>query len=443
MSVYLHIKARYIPKVIKRGMGALLRARQDPALPKLFKIQWPKTTAAVRALRKMQKKLYAATGLKMDCVLDGMHLPVSIRAKRSTMSEQQKRYVDEVRKLLNNGKHSVYALNLLVTCDLFGRLLHVDGPYAGNEASQLRDCELRTLLRKGKLSIGADAGLHVNLKNDADPVRTFFSVGPAMIRLCKLVMRNEKRVPAEVYTFFYQILHSSRLVSRLRIVIENIIGYIRRYRILRDHFRGWAGPWNGERGSYSVPLDDAVAVVLMLVQSHVNLTSAMRAKDWVPDVSDIPKGFKFGYPGNPVNAKLLEGPAAKKIYVHNSRGKASLKKARDLLKAALEATGPNTEVCLPLEANPCTRKAVQKAAGKRTKQAASGTSKRRRSPNAGATHDSTDTDDDSRNTDTSDEKSIQYTGESDDDNDFLGDPEVPKPRGGSRQRKKARKAARR
>lgn len=291
-------------------------------------------------------------------------------------------------------------MNLLVTCDLFGRLLHVDGPYAGNEASQLRDCELRTLLRKGKLSIGADAGLHVNLKNDADPVRTFFSVGPAMIRKSCT-------------------------------------------RILRDHFRGWAGPWNGERGSYSVPLDDAVAVVLMLVQSHVNLTSAMRAKDWVPDVSDIPKGFKFGYPGNPVNAKLLEGPAAKKIYVHNSRGKASLKKARDLLKAALEATGPNTEVCLPLEANPCTRKAVQKAAGKRTKQAASGTSKRRRSPNAGATHDSTDTDDDSRNTDTSDEKSIQYTGESDDDNDFLGDPEVPKPRGGSRQRKKARKAARR
>ena len=422
MCGFFGLKLRYLPKVLKRCVGAILRAIKGRHVPDSWLVRWPGDNEAREQLHRDQKEIYAKAGITVATVVDGMHLVVPVRAKTSIMSKTQRKKIDDIIKQLKNGKHKVYATNLIVVVDLRGRLLLVDGPYAGGEGAQLRECDLRQLLIDGDLSVAADAGLHVNVKDDKAIVPLFFTVGPSLIRLAKLVVTHKDQVPADVYKHFYQIYHSSRIVSRLRIVVENTIAYLRKWRCLRDSFRHHAGDWCGGLGQYGVTQRDVAKIVSVLANSAMDQDGgAPRASDWVPELSDIPNDFKYGYPDNPVNAKLLEAPSAKLIY--KAEGKPSINVARALLADALEA---GTKVSLPL----ARIGKKKKAATTKTKEPIA--KKAKVSKKKAEYRASSSTSTSAASTASTENSAAQWKQTV--DSDFATDAKTPVPRGGSRRR---------
>lgn len=345
MAHFFGLPERYVQKVIRRGMAALNSWAEDASVDN-GGIVWPKGGALVD-LRAKQERFHYGDVKVGDICVDGCHWPCykpkntfdDTRAGKDAYRKQCKSY--------RNAKHKEWATSILVFCDLSGRVIRVDGPYLGTEASHLKTIVVEdgeTLLetcRRDKIAVLADAGLCVETVDsqkeenarrkklraqakvrrarvppNTEPLNwsnefrvNRHSVGPKLIRLTKCVWRNLEAYTDEVQEWFAAVYDSTRITSRLRIVVENAIGYARRYRIIALPWRGRSKP-GAPFGKYGVPMEEVVKVVFTLANFRMTRGKPLRADDWKPNFAGmIEDGCKFGYPGNPTSAGQLVKPA--------------------------------------------------------------------------------------------------------------------------------------
>lgn len=341
---YFSIPERYAQKVVKRAMCGMQRAVVDVRLG-LGGVKWWSDNE-VAAKKKSQERFHFKNVCVGDVAIDGMHWQIQPPSKKGKTAEE-KAEIDKTLSLLKNQKHKCYAVNLMPIADMSGRFLHVDGPFLGQESTHLKEMQvvdkesLAETLKRQNLKVLADAGLCVEKKSNAEKGKGIlvYSVGPSLVRLAKFVVSNAGAFEKKVVEFFTKVYNSTRIASRLRIVVENSIGFARRYRIVCHPFRGKGGI-DGKGGLYSVSMVTIKDVLFFLCNFRMHTGHRMRPDDWKPDFSSLPDDAEYGYPGNAINARALEDAAAKQILVKKKgqRGKMSLKKAyKKALKMVKEA----------------------------------------------------------------------------------------------------------
>ena len=344
MASFFSLPARYVPKILKRVTGAMVYAITKQ------QVRAPLFPTDVAALRTSQARFQLYEGMQIiDLALDGMHLTVwgrSTRKKRGETKDERGARDKHVRRL-RQPKHACFGTIALLSCTLDGRLVWYTLPAVGQEQALLKASELRELCREQGICIIADAGLKLNRKSDAEGDRciTIQSAGPKLIRLASLVVKNPDYFTPEQVEFFLQVLRTATIVSRLRIVVENLIAALRVYQILCQPFRGPVG--DTECLWYQVHQTDVFQCCAALRDIMHEHSSPLRAADWVPTRGDIPAGFKPGYPGGPhANIDAVQRLAAKQ-FVDSGSLEAARKVAKALMKEK-EKTGRKRKARKPL-----------------------------------------------------------------------------------------------
>lgn len=248
---------------------------------------WP-TDEDWQWLRKDNKKL-SLPGLenKFLC-LDGMHLLVPMPSMETR---------DDKKSGMFNGKHHCWAKMMLVLCDLRGRIIWTAGPEEKQEKVLFNDSNLRSLLRKHNLGMVSDAGFQANTSNTMQELGAdgfidwASSIGPTLLGRCAMVL-CDKNAPVKLREEMRQTLINAKLASKLRIVVENVIGRLRDWKIASA-----ASRWRGRTGVYS--LDHAKtmrAVVLLEKYSERYCGRKPRSDDWKPPLTARERTYKYdGY----------------------------------------------------------------------------------------------------------------------------------------------------
>jgi hypothetical protein len=300
MAEYFHLGFRMIAKVLKRVTSAMERTIASPTFPVAAgKVVLPTAAELDAALRFNS---YNWDGLRRPLALDGMHL---VTYARSVPDEKtDKAAHDKALRELKQPKHACYGTLALIVCDMGGRIVWYTTPQTGHEQSLLKESNLRAAARAADAVILSDAGLHLNRKADAvaDRCRTSQSVGPGLIRLMSLVVKNPTYFTPELVQWCRQVYYTARHVSQLRIVVENVIGQLRFWAIVRLAFRGKflfnAGviaKKKKKKHTYCVTQSTAFACVVAL-SNAMRAATPLRAANWAPDTNDFPADFKPGYP---------------------------------------------------------------------------------------------------------------------------------------------------
>lgn len=366
MAHLYSVPRRYVAKALRLGMGGLSRwARELPVAE--GGVGWIKDEELETFKAEQERFRYDGKDIA-HVALDGMHWPTAVQHKNNNMTDAQKDLVDGQLTQLHNAKHKVYAYNILIVVDLKGRFLAFDGPYAGVEQNHLKELQVepgvsfQDTLRRQKLICVADAGLHVESRRidkeleqtliemdkrvvegpeacrkrelqalkDAgeDRFRTLaFSVGPSLVRLTSFVMKHKDAFTDETIAFFQKIWDSTRIASRIRIIVENSVRYARRYRILKLTFRGRSTPLL-PNNQYGVPMQEILQVVFVLCNFRMLRSGYLRADDWKPKYEElIVEGAKWGYPEDALNAPVLQRMAGWKIADAGAAKPLALKKA--------------------------------------------------------------------------------------------------------------------
>lgn len=328
-AFFFKLPLRYVYKILKRCVPALARALNE--LP-YAKGGMP-TAEEIKKIAESEAPMQIG-GVTMQTALDGMHLPIQGRQKKPSMTKEERAKVDEFQQTFKNAKHQVLATNVLVLVSAGGRLLRFWGPHLGaHEATHLKeDCDLADFLKQHGISVVADAGLCVNTAKRHSS-KAFFTVGPKLVRLTKFVLNNKEKFKPETVQFFEEIYDSTRIASKIRIVVENWIGAARIWRVLRDVWRGYVGDPDGAP-LYGLTQSDVLQAVFLLVNIRM-LKRPLRAANWKPDVSKMPSAV-YKYPGQHVNAKTLESAAALHFVQKPERGRPSLKAALAAARALVE-----------------------------------------------------------------------------------------------------------
>lgn len=293
-----------VRKSLKRVMSALVAMTKDPEVEKglVCAVKWP-NQEEFKDIVTQQAFMQPLRDVRFDMALDGMHLPIRSISKGS--KRKSKAQLDEWIKLTKNGKHKVAATNLLVVVSMHGKFLRVEGPFVGQEGTQLKQSTLAKDLVELGASIVADAGLHVTRQDSEFRPTHLWTVGPSMINLCTTIFANADKIDDEVVVTFRKLLASTRVASRMRCVVENSIGIMRRFASVSMTFRHWCGDWC-TLGEYSVTQEDVVTVVAWLANFlMIHDGAAPRAEDWEAKTDDL-RGLSYSYPCGAKTAKELE-----------------------------------------------------------------------------------------------------------------------------------------
>lgn len=299
----------YFRKIIVRVVAALVRcATEFPASKGGFDM--PQSEEDMIALMK-ELEIMTQPGLEeFFLCLDGMHMPVPAPPQDLHAA---------LKAGLWNGKHKCWAMMVLIVCDLRGRLKFVSAPTTLQEASVLKTCGLKDVLRKIDAGVISDAGFCLNTAADvADKQKSIkhaWSYGPLTHSRCKEVLADDES-SAQLRQYARQSAISAKLASSMRIVVENAIARIRLWRSVNGVFRGHS--WQNERKATSLNIGEVLTGVSFLVNRQMAVGKACRAADWVATKFD--EDYKYGFPETPRNPKKHE-KAFKKLYVAYSEAK--------------------------------------------------------------------------------------------------------------------------
>jgi hypothetical protein len=227
----------------------------------------------------------------VDFCVDGMafHVPAPSQANDS----------DGRRHRLWSGKLRAFVATGLVVKTLNGLICGLSKPAEVPEQASVVDLDLKSKFLELGVGVVSDAGFTFNYVADSaeNMIDYGFTVGPKTLQRLQNMASDPSR-PADTRQMAVQALHSTKLASQMRIVVENTIGRLRKFRILDSKFRQYLNT-----GMYSVHLADVMAG-LSFVLNRKLLKSPCRADDWSPAGPSAP-GVCYGYPGSPPSAKVF------------------------------------------------------------------------------------------------------------------------------------------
>lgn len=224
---------RYVAKIVYRVSIALDRYHRSLSIEQ-GGFNGDLTENDMKLIRESQKSMQVP-GATIDFALDGCHLVVGNVTFRKSDSPDVCRAKMQRMKHTHNEKHSCSAVNVLALVTLDGRFVLVDGPRALQEGKHLQMLDLYKKLKQINAVVCADAGLHVvsaPMLADKDFVHglLMYSVGPTSIKLCTHVTRHPNLFSEETVAFCGKVLMSSRLISKLRIVVENLFALVKKFK---------------------------------------------------------------------------------------------------------------------------------------------------------------------------------------------------------------------
>jgi hypothetical protein len=336
MAYLFGIPRMMVPKILMRVSSACERAIKEGALDQEHGgVSFTAESATTQSVNPRQFDAF-----KKMIMIDGMHLLV--QAHGVPPAAGAKAAHDAAIRQLTQPKHACYATMVLLGVSWDGRVMHYTTPQAGHEQTLLRASNFRKLCKQFDVTAASDAGLKLNTASDkrADWCKVVQSVGPGLIKIISLVLKNPTFFTAAEVAHCLQVLHTATTVSQLRIVVENTIAQLRFWACLRIAWRGFFEFLNGilKRGQYSV----SQAAYFRIVVSNYNAMRAhrgmLRSADWAPDVSKLAADFNLAWP-----ARIPRAPKAK-VAVEIAPAKRAYKK-----KVGVPAVAPLTE-----HANACT-----------------------------------------------------------------------------------------
>lgn len=298
------IAVRLIAKILKRVVSAIKRSAASPTLSVSDgAVRWP-TNAELDHLARFNP--FDWDGLLRALALDGMHCVTFARGLPD--AEIDRDAYDAAIKQLTQPKHACFGTLVLLCSTLDGRIVWYTPPKTGHEQTLLKDSGLRGLVVESDVTVLSDAGLNLNIQKDAveERCRTAQSVGPGMIRLMALVVKNEKYYTVAQRQWCAKVYYTAKLVSQLRIVIENVIAHLRFWKCMSHTWRGkfvfGKGVAQPAAVTYCIPQEDAFACVVTLYNA-MRAQVPLRAADWRPNVADFPVGFVPGFPLETIKTK--------------------------------------------------------------------------------------------------------------------------------------------
>jgi hypothetical protein len=336
MAYLFGIPRMMVPKILMRVSSACERAIKEGALDQEHGgVSFTAEAAATNSCNPRQFEAF-----KKMIMIDGMHLVVHAHGVPSAAGDKAAH--DAALRQLTQPKHACFATMVLLGVSCGGRVMHHTVPQAGHEQTLLRLSDFRTLCKRLDVTAASDAGLKLNTASDkrADWCKVVQSVGPGLIKLISLVLKNPTFFTGAEVAHCLQVLHTATTVSQLRIVVENTIAQLRFWACLRIAWRGFFEFLNGDlkRGLYSV----SQAAYFRIVVSNYNAMRAhrgmLRSADWVPDVSKLAADFNLAWP-----ARIQRAPKVKMVAA-DAPAKRVYKK-----KVVVPAVAPLTE-----HANACT-----------------------------------------------------------------------------------------
>jgi hypothetical protein len=336
MAYLFGIPRMMLPKILMRVSSACDRAILSGALDQQHGgVMFTAESATTQSCNPRQFDAF-----KKMIMIDGMHLLVQAHGVPSAAIDKAAH--DAALRQLTQTKHACNATMALVGVSWNGRVLHCTSPQAGHEQTLLRQSDFRERCKRNDVTAASDAGLKLNTASDkrADWCKVVQSVGPGLIKIISLVLKNPTFFTAAEVAHCLQVLHTATTVSQLRIVVENTIAQLRFWACLRIAWRGFFEFLKGslKRGLYSV----SQAVYFRVVVSNYNAMRShrgmLRDAAWVPDVSKLAADFNLAWP-----ARIPRAPKVK-MADENAPAKRAYKK-----KVVVAPVAPLTE-----HANACT-----------------------------------------------------------------------------------------
>jgi hypothetical protein len=305
-----------LPKILMRVSSACERAIKDGALDEEHGgMAFTAESAATQSCNPRQFGVF-----ERMVMIDGMHLVV--QARGVPLAAGDKPAHDAALRQLTQPKHACYATMALLGVSWDGRVMHYTTPKAGHEQTLLRNSDFRELCKQFDVTAASDAGLKLNTALDkrTDWCKVVQSVGPGLIKIITLVLKNPTFFTAAEVAHCLQVLCTATTVSQLRIVVENTIAQLRFWACLRIAWRGFFEFSNGvfERGLYSVSQAAYFRIVVSNYNAMRSHRGMLRSADWAPDVSQLAADFDLAWPVRipraPKENKAEENAPAKRAY---------------------------------------------------------------------------------------------------------------------------------
>jgi hypothetical protein len=278
LSFTFSVPMRYCHKVLKRSSVAL----RDFAIAAPYAaggMCWPTTEQLEEILEKQAGMVNR--GLEdIAFALDGFHLGVWAPAAQS-----------DLKRRLWQTYERKFAVTFLFVCTLQGRIVQALGPYAQPDEQRIFK---GTLIHEKLFDLGAgvchDAKIIADIKSSevGERIKAAWTMGPGTLKTCKeLKPELEHTTAGQVIA---AALHNTKLVSQMRIVVEDLMAQLRYWKILRGPFRTYH---SGEHASvYGLFLDDVARGLAHLTNRRI-LKNPLRADDWTPGERQKPDSEAF------------------------------------------------------------------------------------------------------------------------------------------------------
>ena len=244
LSVIFDLHCMTITRILKRALIVLETSLDE-------EIKWPCDKEMVkyqRQFKHMQPRGFRA----VTSAVDGSEFEVERPVDNKTQYE------------LYSAKKKQHSLNVLFVCLLNGLIIYVSkSQKVSNDQSHWNASNLRKRFEGKKFGLVGDGGFYFNRKVDKKKIHGF----------------TPYKKPTNTQLTQEQKDYNKKL-SKIRVVIENVIAQIKNWRIFKTVFRHYDST---ESKKNQIPFDRVVRVVCCLTNMKIKQTP-LRSKDWKPEL---------------------------------------------------------------------------------------------------------------------------------------------------------------
>lgn len=248
MSALFLLHEREITRIMKRTLIAMAGVLKND-------VQWPND----EQFEDMKRNFCFFQNYDFTdclCIVDG----TEIRVSRPVGWEAQ--------KALWSGKKHQHAVNVLVITLLNGIIIYCSTPRVGaHDQAHWNELRLRELFIGKSYGIGGDGGFTFNRKNELETEKI---IGYKPLRPTKTTPLTDEQ---KIY---------NKKFSEMRVVVENTIGRMKQWKILKGIFRHFRGE------THQLSADSILQVVAALTNRQTKQNSIRNenwlASDWIESI---------------------------------------------------------------------------------------------------------------------------------------------------------------
>ena len=236
LSCLMHIHPRTCTRILKRTTVAMAKVLKP-------EIKWPSD----EEFEQLTFNFFNMEGFPdCVCVVDGSEIRISRPSD------------DETQRKTWSGKKKQNSLNVMFITKLNGEIVYFSPLRVGaHDQSHWNELHLRDWFKKKEYGIMGDGGFTFNVKNEKEQIKGY---------------KPAKKPKGGVLTPQQKL--SNKKLSQLRVVVENSIRCVKRWKILAGTFRHW------RYGKGQISGDNILTICVVLANREIK-KRPLRDADWV------------------------------------------------------------------------------------------------------------------------------------------------------------------